>query len=78
MTFEKFVCWNLENVRRVMDVEATQPPNHLFLATHHPVAMYRQELILIKESDTSRVKYDEEKLLTDFLAENDFAFVPVL
>ena len=74
MTFEKFVCWNLERVRRVMDVEATQPPNHLFLATHHPIAMYRQELI----KASSQVEYDEQKFLKDFLAEKDFAFVPVL
>ena len=74
MTFEKFVCWNLEGVRRVMNVEATQPPNHIFLATHHPIAMYRQELI----EASSRVEYDEQKFLNDFLAEKDFAFVPVL
>jgi hypothetical protein len=74
MTFEKFVCWNLDRVRRVMDVEATQPPNHLFLATHHPIAMYRQELI----EAPSRVAYDEERFFKDFLAEKDFAFVPVL
>ncbi|QXE25867.1 hypothetical protein B6N60_04587 [Richelia sinica FACHB-800] len=61
-------------IRRVMDVEATQSPNHLFLATHHPVAMYRQELI----KASSSVKYDEEKFRRDFLAEKDFAFVPVL
>ncbi len=74
MTFQNFVCWNLDRVRRVMDVEATQPPNHLFLATHHPVAMYRQELI----EAPSRVAYDEERFFKDFLAEKDFAFVPVL
>ncbi len=76
MTFEKFVCWNLDRVRRVMDVEATQPENHLFLATHHPIAMYRQELI--RDSDASRIEYNEELFLKDFLAETDFAFVPVL
>ncbi|MBD2200616.1 MULTISPECIES: protein DpdH [Calothrix] len=74
MTFQKFVCWNLERVRRVMDVEATQPANHLFLATHHPITMYRQELI----EASSRVEYDEQKFLKDFLAERDFVFVPVL
>ncbi|KAF3890430.1 hypothetical protein DA73_0400037005 [Tolypothrix bouteillei VB521301] len=61
-------------VRKVMEVEATQPPNHLFLATHHPIAMYRQDLI----KASSLMKYDEEKFLRDFLAERDFAFVPVL
>ncbi|MDP5016204.1 MAG: protein DpdH [Dolichospermum sp.] len=75
MTFEKFVCWNSENIRRVMDVEATQAENHIFLATHHPIKMYLQELI----RDTSvRVPYNEQQFLKDFLAEKDFAFVPVL
>ncbi len=74
MTFQNFVCWNTEMIRRVMNVEATQPPNYLFLATHHPIAMYREDLI----KASSRVEYDEEKFLKDFLAEKDFAFVPVL
>jgi energy-coupling factor transporter ATP-binding protein EcfA2 len=75
MAFEKFVCWNLENLRRVMDVEATQPANHIFLATHHPIKMYRQELI---RDNSSGVPYNEQEFLKDFLAEKDFAFVPVL
>lgn len=74
MTFQNFVCWNLDRVRRIMNVEATQPPNHLFLATHYPIAMYRQELI----EAPSRVEYNEENFLKDFLSEKDFAFVPVL
>ncbi|MEG4446726.1 protein DpdH [Microcoleus sp. AT9_B5] len=74
MTFTKFVCWDVDRVRRVMGVEATQTPDSIFLATHHPIAMYRQELI----DAPSRVSYSEEQLLKDFLAEQDFAFVPVL
>ncbi|RUT08308.1 hypothetical protein DSM106972_014760 [Dulcicalothrix desertica PCC 7102] len=74
MSFENFVCWDLEKVRRVMNVEAIQADNHLFLATHHPIAMYLQDLI----EAPSRIEYDEEKFLKDFLAENNFAFVPVL
>ncbi len=74
MNFTKFVCWNIDRVRRSMDVEATQTPDHIFLATHHPIAMYRQELI----EAPSRVQYTEEQLLKDFLSEKDFAFVPVL
>jgi len=57
-----------------MGVEATQTPDSIFLATHHPIAMYRQELI----EAPSRVSYSEEQFLKDFLAEQDFAFVPVL
>jgi hypothetical protein len=72
--FTKFVCWELERVRRVMNVEATQTPDHIFLATHHSISMYRQELI----EAPSRISYSEEQFLKDFVAEKDFAFVPVL
>ncbi len=74
MTFTKFVCWDVERVSRVMGVEATQTADSIFLATHHPIAMYRQELIEVP----SRVRYCEEQFLKDFMAEQDFAFVPVL
>jgi hypothetical protein len=74
MTFTKFVCWDVDRVRRVMGVEATQTPDSIFVATHHPIAMYRQELI----DAPSRVTYSESEFLKDFLAEQDFAFVPVL
>lgn len=74
MTFQNFVCWHSEQVQRVMNVEATQPPEHVFLATHHPVAMKRKELI----KGESEIHYSEEEFLKDFLATADFAFVPVL
>ncbi|MEH2380423.1 MAG: protein DpdH [Nostoc sp.] len=74
MTFQKFVCWKLDMIRQVMNVEATQTANHLFLATHHPIAMYRQDSI----KALSQKEYDEAQFLKDFLGENDFAFVPVL
>ncbi|OKH55506.1 hypothetical protein NIES2101_03710 [Calothrix sp. HK-06] len=76
MTFKNFVCWDLKRVRQVMDIEATQPANHLFLATHYPITMYRQDLI--QNSNASQMQYDEEQFLRDFIAEKDFAFVPVL
>ncbi|WGV24608.1 protein DpdH [Halotia branconii] len=74
MTFEKFICWKLDMIRQVMNVEATQTANHLFLATHHPIAMYRQDSI----KALSKSEYNESQFLHDFLAEKDFAFVPVL
>jgi hypothetical protein len=74
MTFKNFVCWDFEQVQRVMNVEATQPPDYIFLATHHPVAMKKNELI---KGDTP-FSYDEQEFLKDFLATPDFAFVPVL
>ena len=74
MTFTKYVCWKPEMVRQVMDVEATQPEDHIFLATHHPTKMYRQNLT----ETQSRIPYDEESFLKDFLKTPDFAFVPIL
>ncbi|MDY6783347.1 MAG: protein DpdH [Cyanobacteriota bacterium] len=74
MTFQNFVCWSIERVRQVMNVEATQPSDRLFLATHHPAAMKRGELI----QGGSEFFYTEEEFLRDFLAAKDFAFVPVL
>lgn len=74
MKFSKHVCWNLGMVEAVMDVEATHPPEHLFLATHHPISMYREDLIEGK----SKIEYTEEDFLKDFLAPTDFAFVPIL
>ncbi|MBD2101018.1 protein DpdH [Leptolyngbya sp. FACHB-261] len=74
MTFSKYVCWKTDMVRQVMDVEATQPEDHIFLATHHPTKMYRQNLTEAQ----SRIPYDGERLLKDFLETPDFAFVPIL
>ncbi|MBD2425524.1 hypothetical protein H6G62_05995 [Phormidium sp. FACHB-1136] len=61
-------------VRQVMDVEATQPEDHIFLATHYPTKMYRQNLTEAK----FRIPYDEERFLEDFLETPDFVFVPIL
>lgn len=74
MTFSKYVCWQPEMVRKVMDVEATQPEDHVFLATHHPIKMYRQNLT----ETQSQIPYDEVSFLKNFLETSDFAFVPVL
>ena len=74
MTFQNFVCWNFDGVQRVMNVEATQPPDYVFLATHHPVAMKKGELI----KGGTEFYYNEQEFLKDFLATPDFAFVPVL
>src|SRR5690349_10550175 len=74
MTFKRFVCWDSDQVLRVMDTEALQPPKHIFLATHHPSLMYRQDFA----NPNARREYDEESFLRDFLSPHDFAFVPVL
>lgn len=74
MTFQNFVCWSYDRIQRVMNVEATQPLDYIFLATHHPVAMKKGELI----KGSTEIPYNEQEFLKDFLATQDFAFVPVL
>jgi hypothetical protein len=73
MTFSKYACWKPAMVRQVMDVEATQPEEHIFLATHYPTKMYRQNL-----EAQSRTPYSEKSFLRDFLETPDFDFVPIL
>ena len=75
MTFTKFVCWDVDRVRhrddgcketklQCVSISGNSPSN-----CHVP-----QELI----EAPSRVTYSESEFLKDFLAEQDFAFVPVL
>lgn len=74
MTFTKFVCWELDRVQNVMNLDATQSFDHLFLAVHHPLVMYKEELI----EGTSKIQYNQEEFLRDFMATKDFAFVPII
>jgi hypothetical protein len=74
-TFQNFVCWKVPAVRAVMDTEALQIPDHVFLAVHHPVRMVKQGM-----TDAAvRTPYDQEAFLREFLdPQVDFRFVPVL
>ncbi|PSN16987.1 hypothetical protein C7293_00210 [filamentous cyanobacterium CCT1] len=74
MTFSKYACWKPEMIRKVMDVEATQPEEHIFLATHSPVKMHFQSI----EEAQRNATYSEEKFLQTFLSTSDFIFVSVL
>lgn len=72
--FRQYTCWKPEMIHNVLDVVATHPENHIFLATHYPTKMYRQNL----GESQSRISYDEESFLHDFLETPNFSFVPVL
>jgi len=74
MSFSRFVCWDPERLGPVLDTEALQPSRAAFLATHHPIVMYRQE----GKDASTRQPYSEQEFLRDFLEPKDFAFVPVL
>jgi hypothetical protein len=73
MSFERVVCWEPSRIQQVMNTEALQPRNEVFLATHHPVRMYRGNRV-----GDARVPYDQEAFRRDFLAPEGFAFVPVV
>lgn len=74
MTFQNYVCWKTENIEPILNVEAIQPEEHIFLATHHPLKMKKSESI----QGTDEITYTEEDCLRDFLHPEDFAFVPIL
>jgi hypothetical protein len=82
MAFQNFLCWHPEWVEQVMDTEALQPRDHVFMATHHPVPMFRTTLTALysgtRADRSARSIYSEEQLLRDFLAPKEFAFVPIL
>ena len=74
VSFKRFVCWREDRVRKVMDTEALQTPDHVFLATHNPMVMYLQSLTDVRFKE----EYSEQRFLQDFLKPDDFAFVAVL
>ena len=74
MSFEGFVCWSESQIARVMNTEALQTEDPVFLATHHPVRMYRQSLRRTEVHEP----YDQRRFLEDFLSQKSFAFTPVL
>ncbi len=41
MPFRNVICWDQGMVPRVIDTEATETSQEVFLATHHPVGMFR-------------------------------------
>lgn len=74
MSFERYVCWRADRARKVMDTEALQTPDHVFLATHNPMTMYLQSLTDVNVQQ----EYNEQQFLRDFLKPEDFTFVAVL
>jgi hypothetical protein len=74
MSYARFVCWRQERLDAVMDTEALQPSRATFLATHHPIRMYRASDI----AGGTKTDYDERTFLSDFLKPPEFAFAAVL
>ncbi|MFZ1976297.1 MAG: protein DpdH [Candidatus Acidiferrales bacterium] len=66
--FRGYVCWKEDRIESVLNPDALQTSDAVFLATHHPMTMLRD----------SSLPYDERSFLEEFLKPRDYAFVPVL
>ena len=75
MTFKNYVCWKPESLSRVLDTEALEVSDDVFLATHYPIKLHRQDLL---QENAPRALYQEDAFLRDFLSPPSFALVPVL
>lgn len=59
-----------------MDTDALHVQRHIFLATHHPIQMYKQTSgVKVHNQGTA---YDENTFLHDFLEKKEHIFVPIL
>ena len=66
--FRGYVCWDESRIETVLNPDALQTSDAAFLATHHPMLMWRD----------ASVPYDEQSFLTEFLKPRDYAFATVL
>jgi len=66
--FRGYVCWDERRIESVLNPDATQTTDPTFLATHHPMLMWRD----------ATVRYDEWSFLTEFLKPKDYIFTAVL
>ncbi|KWX72152.1 hypothetical protein AMQ84_26070 [Paenibacillus riograndensis] len=70
------LCWQTEQVYKVMDKDALHVQQHLFLATHHPIKMYKQTAS--PKVHDKGASYDETTFLNNFTSGKDQVFVPIL
>lgn len=68
-----YICWNPDMIDRVMDTEALHVSNHIFLATHHPIKMFKETS---RQGDGTM--YDEEQFLKDFMNPKEYIFAAIL
>ncbi|MEH7386753.1 protein DpdH [Bacillus sp. JJ1521] len=75
-TMKGYVCWNEDVIGRVLETETEEVLDHIFLASHTPIRMYRELNSSIAES--SLVPYSESQFLEDFLKRDNYMFATVL
>ena len=65
--FRGFVCWEADELPRIIDTEALQPSEGVFLATHHPMKMFRRT-----GGQAEPELYNEERFYEAFVSEAEF------
>lgn len=79
MPFQNYVCWDPAWVDQVMNTEALQPSEAVFLAVHHPMKMVRTTYAALYQGrNDPGALYAEQQFIEDVLRPDDFAFVPVI
>jgi len=68
MAFSCFTCWDIARISEVMNTEALQVSDQVFLATHHPMRMAR-----VTSRNDARVGtvLTEEQFLNEFMSPNE-------
>ncbi|MGG3471330.1 protein DpdH [Neobacillus pocheonensis] len=75
-TMKAYMCWNEDMIDRVMDPDALEIAEHIFLATHHPIKMYRETAT--DTTVSSKIEFDEEGFLKGFLKAPHYIFSTIL
>lgn len=70
------ICWNEDVIGRVLETETEEVLDHMFLASHTPIKMYRELNSSLAES--SLVPYSETEFLRDFLKRENYMLATVL
>lgn len=73
---KKHTCWKPEMLHEVLNADALYVKDHLFLATHHPIKMYKQTAAL--KVGGNGTPYTEDQFLRDFLKADDYIFTAIL
>ncbi len=75
MAFSKHICWKDSMVNKVLETDAFQLPDHLFLATHYPMNMYIEDT---REGRGNPVPISEQNLLERFTSAEDYILIFIL
>ncbi len=71
-----YMCWNEDMIDKVMEPDALEIPEHIFLATHHPIKMYKETAT--DTTVSAKIEFDEDSFLKEFLRPPHYIFSSIL